>query len=88
MTLPLENRKIIERFKKKSNFPAFLMELDLNGIEIDRYKRQQLEEFVSFRVSQKKPLGFTDVQQNIGLSRRQCEIIRSNNPDSIQWKNE
>ena len=64
------------------------MELDLKGIEIDRYKRRQLEEFVSFMASQKKQVGFLDMQQNIGISRKQWEIIRTNNFDKTLWKNE
>lgn len=62
--------------------------LNLNGVEIDRFKRKQLEEFLAFKLSQKQPLSFHDIQRNIGISRQQYEIIRSNNAGNkqVQWK--
>lgn len=70
---------------------AFLVHdmLNLDNLEIDKYKRKQLEEFLAYTMSQKRPLSFADIQKNIGISRRQWEIFRSNNSDKeLLWKNE
>lgn len=64
-----------------------MTDIDLKGIEIDRFKRKQLEEFVTYKMIRKLPLRFSEIQRNVGISPRQCEIIRSNNAENkqLQW---
>jgi len=66
-----------------------MTDINLKGIEIDRFKRKQLEDFFMYTIERKKPLRFSEIQRTVGISPRQCEIIRSNNTGKqLQWVSE
>ncbi len=65
-----------------------MTDIDLKGVEIDRYKRKQLEDFLMYKLERRQPLRFSEIQRTVGISPRQCEIIRSNNMENkqLQWE--
>ena len=63
-----------------------MSQLNLDCVEVDRYKKQRLCEYLEFKLSRKQPLSPQELQQIIGMSQRQLEILRSNNVGKLQWK--
>lgn len=62
--------------------------INLEGIDIDRCKKKQLEEFVEYKLSHKQSVSFGDIQRNVGISSQQWEILRMNNSENkmLHWR--
>ena len=59
--------------------------IDIRGI-FDVTKRAQFEEYFNFTISKKNELSFQEFSRNVGVSRRQWDILREKNVDNKSFK--